>query len=169
MSVPSPAAPLFRERLLPGAGALAAAVGAGLLVLIILLPVARTAAFAAGALVAAAGVVWLVAGAPVVAVHDGELWAGRAHVPVALLGDPEVLATREQVSEELGARLDARAHVLLRSWVPTAVRVPLEDPADPTPYWLITTRRPEELAAALRVVVGSADAAGTAKAVTPEA
>jgi hypothetical protein len=29
------------------------------------------------------------------------------------------------------------------------VRVDLEDPLDPTPYWLLSTRRPQELAAAL--------------------
>ncbi|WP_425956957.1 DUF3093 domain-containing protein [Xylanimonas sp. McL0601] len=168
MSTPS-SAPLFRERLLPGAGVLAAAGGVGLLVLIILLPIAPTAALVAGVLVAAAGMLWLVAGAPVVAVRDGELWAGRAHVPVTLLGEAQVLATREQVREELGARLDARAHVLLRSWVPTAVRVVLEDPADPTPYWLVTTRRPEELAAALHAATGPMGSGGTAKAVTPEA
>ena len=162
-------APSFRERLLPGVGAVAAALGVGLLALIVLLPIAPTAAVVVGVLVALAGVVWLVAAAPVVAVRDGELWAGRAHVPVTLLGDVVVLATREQLRDELGARLDARAHVLLRSWVPTAVRVALEDPADPTPYWLVTTRRPEELAEALGAPSGPVGPAGTAKAATPEA
>ena len=30
------------------------------------------------------------------------------------------------------------------------VRVPVEDPADPAPYWLVSSRRPDQLAAALR-------------------
>jgi hypothetical protein len=29
------------------------------------------------------------------------------------------------------------------------VRVPLLDPADPAPYWVVSTRHPEALAAAL--------------------
>jgi hypothetical protein len=162
----SASSPAFHERLLPGAGALAAVVGAGLLALVILLPVDPVAAVVAAVVVAAAGVGWLLLGAPRLSVRDGELWAGRAHVPVTLLGEPTVLATREAMRDELGARLDARAHVLLRSWVPAGVRVPLHDPADPTPYWLLSTRRPEELAAALRA--GSGTGADVTKAVTPE-
>jgi DUF3093 family protein len=38
---------------------------------------------------------------------------------------------------------------LLRSYVPTAVRVDVTDPADPTPYLYLSTRRPEKLAKAL--------------------
>jgi hypothetical protein len=33
--------------------------------------------------------------------------------------------------------------------VPGAVQVLLDDPADPTPYWLVSTRHPERLAATL--------------------
>jgi hypothetical protein len=39
--------------------------------------------------------------------------------------------------------------VCLRAWARTAVRVEVLDPADPTPYWLVSTRRPDELAAAI--------------------
>ena len=45
--------------------------------------------------------------------------------------------------------LDARAHVCLRAWARTAVRVEVVDPADPTPYWLVSTRHPARLAAAI--------------------
>jgi hypothetical protein len=38
---------------------------------------------------------------------------------------------------------------VLRPWVDGVVRVALTDPADPAPYWLVSTRRPEVLAAAL--------------------
>jgi Protein of unknown function (DUF3093) len=33
--------------------------------------------------------------------------------------------------------------------VATAVEITLADPADPVPYWLVSTRRPQQLAAAL--------------------
>jgi hypothetical protein len=48
-----------------------------------------------------------------------------------------------------GVDADPRAFLYLRGWVPTAVRLDLNDPSDPAPYWYVSTRRPEELAVAL--------------------
>jgi Protein of unknown function (DUF3093) len=48
-----------------------------------------------------------------------------------------------------GVEADARAHLVLRPYVATAVEISLADPADPVPYWLVSTRRPQQLAAAL--------------------
>ena len=53
-----------------------------------------------------------------------------------------------------GVELDARAHLVLRGWVGPVVLVTLDDPDDPTPAWLVSTRRPEHLAEALRAVAG---------------
>jgi hypothetical protein len=85
---------------------------------------------------------------PLVAVRDGELLAGRAHVPVGLLGPAEVL-TPDELRRALGPSLDARAFLCIRGWLKRGVRVGLNDPDDPTPYWVISSRRPEELAAVL--------------------
>jgi hypothetical protein len=48
-----------------------------------------------------------------------------------------------------GVDLDARAFLKIRPWVKPVVRIELDDDNDPTPYWLVSTRRPKELAAAL--------------------
>ncbi len=48
-----------------------------------------------------------------------------------------------------GVEADARAHLVLRPWLSTAVELTLDDPADPVPYWLVCTRRPAALARAL--------------------
>jgi hypothetical protein len=104
-----------------------------------------------------------------VSVGDGELRAGAAHVPVTLLRDPRALDAA-QARHELGPGLDARAHLAQRGWVRTAVRVDLDDPADPTPYWLVSTRRPQALVAALLAAgarVTSADAPGHDDAARP--
>ena len=85
-----------------------------------------------------------------VSVAEGELRAGRARIPVTLLGDVTVLDP-DAMRTELGPRLDARAHACLRAWIRTGVRVELADPQDPTPYWLVSSRRPEELARAITV------------------
>ncbi|BBC32326.1 putative secreted protein [Streptomyces graminofaciens] len=76
------------------------------------------------------------------------LVAGEAKIPVSALGEPEIL-----VPEEARAwrtyKADARAFMLLRAYIPTAIRIPVTDPADPTPYLYLSTREPERLAAAL--------------------
>ena len=77
-----------------------------------------------------------------------ELHAGRAHIPVALLGVP--VALDAAASRRLaGVDADARAYLLLRPYVSRSVHVPVQDPADPTPYWLVSSRRPDRLVAAL--------------------
>ena len=87
-------------------------------------------------------------GAARIAVRDGILRAGRAHIPVALLGSPVSLDA--PASRRLaGMDADARAYLLLRPYLHQSVQVPVVDPTDPTPYWLISTRRPEQLVAAL--------------------
>ena len=45
-----------------------------------------------------------------------------------------------------GVDADARAFLLLRPYLKRSVRVEITDPADPAPYWLVSTRHPDELA-----------------------
>ncbi|GHB71147.1 membrane protein [Streptomyces cirratus] len=84
-----------------------------------------------------------------VRVVNGALAAGQARIPVAALGEPEVLDAEEALAWRT-YKADTRAFMLLRSYVATAVRVEVTDPADPTPYVYVSTREPEALAAAIR-------------------
>ena len=81
-------------------------------------------------------------------VDGGVLHVPGARVPVAVLGAVQPLDV-EQTRRLRGPTADARAHVAARPWLRRAVQVRIEDPEDDTPYWLVTTRRPEELATAL--------------------
>ncbi len=103
-------------------------------------------AFVVFALAAAAGLWWL--GRIRVAVVGEELVVDDARLPVRYIADviPLDAAGRREL---LGPAADPLAFVIQRPWVPGAVQVVLDDPADPTPYWLISTRHPERLAAAL--------------------
>ena len=83
-----------------------------------------------------------------VSVEAGVLTAGRARIPVSLLGEPEPLDA-EAARLLAGRYADARAYLLLRPYVRPAVRVEVTDPADPVPYWLVSTRHPDRLVAAL--------------------
>ena len=80
-----------------------------------------------------------------------------ARVPVDVLGAVQALDA-EQTRRLRGPTADLRAHVAARPWLRQAVQVRIEDPDDDTPYWLVTTRRPRDLAAVLeaaRVQSGS--------------
>ena len=88
-------------------------------------------------------------GAARISVHDGVLTAGRARIPLAHVGDVVPLDA-DDTRRLAGRDADARAYLLLRPYLRRAVRIRIDDPADPTPYWLVSTRRPERLAAALR-------------------
>ena len=52
-------------------------------------------------------------------------------------------------SAALGRQLDPAAYVQHRAWVGSMVLLVLDDPDDPTPYWLVSTRHPEKVLAAL--------------------
>ncbi|WP_433791653.1 DUF3093 domain-containing protein [Actinoplanes sp. CA-252034] len=51
--------------------------------------------------------------------------------------------------EALGVGSHPLAFVVQRAWIGPAVQVLLDDPADPTPFWVVSTRRPVELATTL--------------------
>ncbi|HET7349583.1 MAG TPA: DUF3093 domain-containing protein [Marmoricola sp.] len=87
-----------------------------------------------------------------VRVSEGVLRAGRAHIAVDLLGVPRLLDA-EGTRRAMGVEADARAFLVTRPYLKRSVLLPVEDARDPTPYWLVSTRQPERLAAALREAV----------------
>jgi hypothetical protein len=146
--MPDPADTVYRERLMPTPWMyifIALVIPATLLVF---LPISAPVGVAVALLLYLGAIGSLIYTAPVIEVSGGELRAGRAHIPVSLLGDPVGFAA-EEATLERGPRLDARAYLCIRGWVKPVVRVPVEDPADPAPYWLVSTRTPEKLIAAI--------------------
>jgi hypothetical protein len=100
-------------------------------------------------LLAAATVALLVGyGAARISVRDGVLTAGRARIATTHLGGTTPLdpAAAHRLA---GREADARAFLLLRPYVGRAVRIDIADPSDATPYWLVSTRHPDRLVAAL--------------------
>ncbi len=80
---------------------------------------------------------------------DPELWAGHAHLPMSVVSRSAEIP-RTAKSAALGRQLDPAAYVLHRPWVGPLVLVVLDDPDDPTPYWLVSSRHPDRVLAALR-------------------
>lgn len=91
-----------------------------------------------------------------ITVAGGVLHVPGARIPVGALGGVTPL-DREATRQVRGPLAEPLAFVTSRPWLPASVRLQVEDPEDDTPYWLVGTRRPQELAAA---VVAARDVSG---------
>ena len=151
---------LYRERLAPPVTVHLISLlvgGAAALALSLWGPVA---AGVGGVVVASAISAVLVLTSPVIRVVGGgdqadggapgtpRLRAGHAVIPVDALG-PGTALDAAGLREAMGPGADARAWVCHRPWIRTAVLLPVVDVRDSTPYWLVCTRRPRQLLAAL--------------------
>ena len=90
------------------------------------------------------------------------IWAGRirvtvtateflvddARLPLAVISDVVALDAAGK-RESLGVGAHPLAFIIQRPWIGPAVQILLDDPADPTPFWVISTRHPVELATIL--------------------
>lgn len=76
------------------------------------------------------------------------LCAGGARLPLSAVGTVHVL-TPAAARRLRGPDADPRAFLVLRAYLPGAVRVDVTDQADPTPYWYLSTRDPRGLATAV--------------------
>jgi hypothetical protein len=83
-----------------------------------------------------------------VEVTPDEFRADDARLPVEFVSGVVALDAAGK-REALGVGSHPMAFVVQRAWVGTAVQVLLDDPDDPTPFWVVSTRRPVELATAL--------------------
>jgi hypothetical protein len=152
---PPAAAAEYVERLHPSVWMWLVAAALGACAWVIFLPVDPAAAAAAGLFVGAAFAAGLLMAGVVVGVRDGEVVAGKAHVPVRLVATVEPL-DRRATRDALGPQLDARSMLRVRPWVHSAVRITLDDPDDPVPAWIVSTRRPEAFATAVAAAKTSA-------------
>ncbi len=92
--------------------------------------------------------VWLI-GRRRTYIADGVLHARAARLPTSAIGQvlPLDPATVRLV---MGREGDPSAFLATRAWIGPGVQIVLDDPDDPTPYWVVSTRRPDELARVLK-------------------
>jgi hypothetical protein len=96
----------------------------------------------------AAIAIGLVAISPMVEVDGETLRAGRARIPLDALGDVVALDADESRTV-MHTGYDANAFHSTVPWTRRLVRASVADPADPTTAWIVSSRRPEALAAAI--------------------
>jgi len=87
-------------------------------------------------------------GRAIIEVADGELRVGNDRLPLADVGQVRPL-DEAQARALRGPRADPSAYVLIRPYLRLAVYIEVKAPDSPIPYWLLATRQPAELAAAI--------------------
>ena len=114
-------------------------------VILMLAPVNFTLAIVSSVIVYLGLVLFLVAKSPTVSFDGTTLRAGRGHIHLNFL-ELATPITGDAVFPALHTELDARAWLCIRGWAKGVVRIELNDPDDPTPYWMVSSRHPERLA-----------------------
>ncbi len=83
-----------------------------------------------------------------ISLDDKYLRVGGASIERSFISKAVPLSARDMALTR-GREADARCWMALRFWVSSGVKVEINDPRDPTPYWLVSAKRATELAAAL--------------------
>jgi len=145
MNVPKP---IFEERLNPSTSIILALSMSGPMVLLASLPFGQTLAFTLTVAVPLTLILGSLYLSPVIRINES-FSRGSFEIPLQALGEAEIF-TGEEARLQRGPRLDARAKLAIRGDIDQVVKIQVVDSDDPTPYILVSTRRPEELVAALR-------------------
>ena len=85
----------------------------------------------------------------VIEIDDLELRIGKAHIEKKFCGEVTVL-TPVQMSMQRTREADPAAFLAIRFWTAHGVKIEVNDVRDQTPYWLVTSKRGEKLAQALK-------------------
>jgi hypothetical protein len=142
------AAPGYVERLWPAWWLYLVVTGLGIGFGLVVAPFGATVSVVVAVVMTLVLAALLLATATAVGVRGDRFVAGRANIPVTFLGGAEALDATG-MRQAHGPELDARAYLCLRGWIGAGVRVAVTDPADPAPYWLVSTRHPDRVVAAL--------------------
>lgn len=82
-------------------------------------------------------------------IRDGELRVRGAHIALADI-DGAVALDAETLRRVVGREGDPAAFVSIRPWIGPGVQLWLDDPDDPTPYWVISSRHPQQVVDLIR-------------------
>ena len=141
--------PLYKERVLPNFGTFAAIFALLPSIAIISEPFDVRIGLAIGIVVVITIWTLLIFRAPTIELSNLKLKVGRVGIFRNLIGQAEVIS-KDRIFLERGPNLDPGAHKVFQGSVKTAIKIAILDPEDPTPYWLISTRKPHKLAELLK-------------------
>lgn len=144
MVEPSHTTVVYTERLTPSPLTWLLAPGMGVIILVMFLPVSTATAIIIGLVGMAVTIGWLWSFAAKIEVTTTHLIVGRARIELSALGKAHACDVT-QIRHYMGPGSDARSFVMTRPWIKSGIYVEQVDPRDPTPYWLFSTRYPQEL------------------------
>jgi len=82
-----------------------------------------------------------------------EVTADLLRVGPARIERKYISAVTSLTSEEMrilrGPKINTAAYMQIRFWISTGVKITISDPQDPTPYWLVSSKKAHQLAGAL--------------------
>ena len=147
-STPSDAV-LYNEKLWPNVWIWLVAAGLSGAGIFVFAPISMAAGLTAAVVLFAIIAVLLVLSTPTITVTGSTLRIGRASIDRRFVGTASAYRGKEATAER-GTRLNGLAFLCIRGWIDPVVRIEITDPSDRTPYWLTSTRHPDELLAALK-------------------
>ncbi|YCH09395.1 DUF3093 domain-containing protein [Arthrobacter sp. alpha11c] len=145
---PSASEVLFTEKLWPTIWIWVVVVGLSSAGILMFAPISAAAGIIAALVLLAVMTTLLVVSTPTITVTRDSLRVGRATIDRKFVGTAEAFKKGEATAER-GTRLNGLAYMCFRGWIDAVVKIDITDPADRTPYWLVSSRRPDELVAAL--------------------
>lgn len=104
-------------------------------------------------------------GGTVIRVAEDGLHVGRGVLEWPWVAEVKALDA-DATGDRMGPGADARAWLCMRPYLSRVVEVGIDDPADSHPYWLVGTRHPERLAAAIGAQLRAANG-GRSRKVEP--
>jgi hypothetical protein len=82
-------------------------------------------------------------------ISGGELRVRGAHIPLDQVSGVVALDA-QTLRRVVGREGDPAAFVSIRPWIGPGVQLWLDDPDDPTPYWVVSTRHPRKVVEIVR-------------------
>jgi hypothetical protein len=134
----------YTERVLPKWTSFLPVLGVFPAIWLTLLPINEAAGVIAGVVSTALIALVMIAKSAKISISAQSLEVATASIERKHISGVEVISKGEAFAAR-GRELDPRAWFHFQGSVETLVRVKISDPADPTPYWLFSTRRPEDV------------------------
>ena len=140
----SPTKPDYFERVIPSFGSFLPTLAVFPTVLLALYPISPVIGCIAGGFLAVLAPVLMITLSPTIKITGGFVMTSKAKLPLALISSVAVI-DKSKAFAERGPKLDARAYVAFQASVPELLKIELNDEKDPTPYWLLSSRRAGEI------------------------
>lgn len=135
---------LYEEKLSPSWWIWLVALMISSLAILVFVPISLGTGITAAIIMFIVIAILLVVSTPTIQVTERVLRVGRATIEREHVG--RVTGYRgDAATDQRGPSLHGLAYLCIRGWVDPVVRIQITDERDRTPYWLASSRRPEQL------------------------